>query len=485
MRLKINKSILLILLLFGAIYCLIALYNHYLFRTYALDLGLYTNAIFKYAHFRLASSQMIYDYSEPLLGDHFDLYLIILSPIVYILGSYTLPVIQIIAILAGGLGIYKYFNLNGIRHSFLPIAATLYFLLFFGVYSAISFDYHSNVVAAMLIPWFLILLKQEKYRLAALLLLLILVAKENMALWMIFVCSGLMIESRENKKAVILLSAFALFSLLYFLAVIYFIIPAFTESGKYNLFSYSILGHSPADALKNLFLHPMKYISNFFTNHTANPAGDYIKTEMHILVLVSGLYLLLTRPAYLIMLIPIYLQKAYHDNYQVWGIFGQYSIEFAPVMAIGIFSFINDLKKKKTALWLSALVIAGAALATFRTMDHSVMYTQKSKIRFYQAAHYSRKYNVKTVYLELDKIPSGAAVSAQSPFVPHLALRDKIYQFPVIKDADYIVLSLNEDKFPLKEEEFTAKLKEINASGEWEETFSGEGLLVFEKVVSH
>lgn len=485
MNLKNNRYLFLLLLFSGIIYSLIALFNHYLFRTYALDLGLYTNALYKYAHFRLADTRMIYNFTEPLLGDHFDLYLIIFSPFVYILKSYTLPVIQITAILAGGLGIYKYFEMTGKRYEFVSIAASLYFFVFFGVYSAISFDYHSNVVAAMLIPWFLILLKQEKYLPAALLLLLILVAKENMALWMIFVCSGVMIESRKNKKAVIILSAFAFFSLLFFLAVIYFIIPALTESGRYNLFSYSIIGHSPADALKNLFLHPMKYIGNFFTNHTANPAGDYVKTEMHILILISGLYLLFTRPAYLIMLIPIYLQKAYHDNPQVWGIFGQYSIEFAPVMAIGIFSFINDLKKKKTALWISALVIAGAVLATFRTMDHTVMYTQKSKIRFYQASHYARGYDVNVVYRELEKIPPDAAVSAQSPFVPHLALRDKIYQFPIVNDATYIILSENEETYPLKKDVFAEEVNTIKASGTWAVVYSGEGLLVFRRVTGH
>src|SRR5690554_7054709 len=76
---KKNKALFLTSLIFGLLYATISLVNHYLFRTYALDLGLYTNAIYKYAHFQMADSEMIKSVSEPILGGHFDLYLIIFS----------------------------------------------------------------------------------------------------------------------------------------------------------------------------------------------------------------------------------------------------------------------------------------------------------------------------------------------------------------------------------------------------------------------
>ena len=37
----------------GVLYALISLVNHYLFKTYALDLGLYTHAMYDYTHFRV------------------------------------------------------------------------------------------------------------------------------------------------------------------------------------------------------------------------------------------------------------------------------------------------------------------------------------------------------------------------------------------------------------------------------------------------
>ncbi|MCC7317875.1 MAG: DUF2079 domain-containing protein, partial [Bacteroidales bacterium] len=90
-----HRYILLISFSFALLYALVSLVNHYFFRTYALDLGLYNHAAFKYTHFQLADSLMIKEYSEPMLGGHFDLYLILFSPFIYVFGSYTLLIVQI------------------------------------------------------------------------------------------------------------------------------------------------------------------------------------------------------------------------------------------------------------------------------------------------------------------------------------------------------------------------------------------------------
>ena len=40
----------LITALYGTVFCLISLVNHYNFRTYGLDLGIYTHGIYSYSH---------------------------------------------------------------------------------------------------------------------------------------------------------------------------------------------------------------------------------------------------------------------------------------------------------------------------------------------------------------------------------------------------------------------------------------------------
>ena len=109
----------------GVVYCLISLVNHYLFKTYALDLGLYTNAMYDYAHFRMDDCSMFLTEPRSVLSAHFDLYLVLLSPLVYIFGSYTLLVVQIAAVLLGGWGIYKLIGLYTDDHRMPLLAVTV------------------------------------------------------------------------------------------------------------------------------------------------------------------------------------------------------------------------------------------------------------------------------------------------------------------------------------------------------------------------
>ncbi|MEI8201729.1 MAG: DUF2079 domain-containing protein [Bacteroidota bacterium] len=477
------KYLILVLLFFGLVYSLISLVNHYFFRTYALDLGLYTNALYDYSHFQWNDSCVFKNVSENLLSDHFDLYLIIFSPLSYIFGTYTLLIVQIASVLLGGLGVYKYFSLS--HQNKLPLWASIYFLMFFGIYSALSYDYHSNVVAAMVVPWFFYAFKQKRYFLSSALFVFFLIGKENISLWAVFICLGMLFEYRKDKKSLIYLGSYALFAALYFVLITFYVMPAISNDGTYPHLNYAVLGNSSVQALTFLVSHPLESIRLLFVNHSGDPGFDYIKMEFHLMALGSGLFLLFFRPQYLIMLIPIYFQKMYHDFSILWGIDAQYSIELAPILAIGVFSFIGSLKKK----WLSYLIIGialtGALSATVRLMDNTKMFTDKSRIRFYKSIHYRRNYNVKLIYEKLNAIPKQAVVCTQGTFLPHLALRDNIYLFPAVKDAQYIIYSEKEDTWPLSKEDFDATMDKVMQSREWAVDFKNEDIVVLRRIVNN
>lgn len=471
---KKHISIIVSSFVFGILYSLISLINHYNFRTYSLDLGLYTNALYKYAHFQMADNNMIKEHYELLLGGHFDLYLLLFSPSIYLFGSYSLLIIQIIALLFGGVGVYTFFKLKGTKNRFIPILATIYFYSFFGVFGALSFDYHSVVVASSVVPWFFIAIHQNKKWLSGLLFIFILVAQENVSFWAVFICLGLLIEYRSDIKKVYYLAFLSLLSMVYFIVVIYFVIPHFSSEQAYGGFRYSVLGANVQEAFLSLVMHPVDNFIVLFTNHNNSLFGDYVKVEFHLILLASGLLFLFKKPQFLLMLLPVFFQKLFHDNISMWGIGFQYNIEFSPIMAIGIFSVLADIKNLKIVYGLSFLVLAFTVGSSIRTMDNTVFYTNKAQIRFYNAEHYSRNFNVANIHLQLSRIPEHAAVSAQAPFVPHLALRNDIYQFPIVNNANYIVYSLNESSYPLTKEQFDKKLDEILNSGQWEFVYVGE-----------
>jgi uncharacterized membrane protein len=482
-KLKTQTLFILAVVIYGLLYSLISLVNHYNFRTYALDLGAYTNALYDYVHFRWNDSTVFKEIQENLLADHFDLYLILFSPFVLIFKTYTLLILQIFFILLGGLGVYRYFSISK-SISYIPLFAAIYFYSFFGVFSAVSFDYHSNVVAASLVPWFFYYFKLKKFRISVIIFILLLISKENISLWIAFICLGSFFEYKNDKKSVYYLLTFALGAMLYYVIITSFVMPWISNGGKYPHFNYSVLGNNSLEAIKYLVLHPFAAVKMLFINHTNNPLGDYVKVEMHILIFVSGVYILFKKPHFILMLVPVYFQKLFNDDYGMWGIGAQYSIEFAPILAIGIFSVLQEIKNKILFRIITIMIMAGVLCSTFRVMDHTVFFTNKSKIRIYKESHYKRDYNVKLVHEQLNKIPVDAKISSQSPFLPHLALRDKIYQFPIIKDAEYIIYSNKEETYPLEKDAFYLKVQELMNTKNWEETFKSEDIVILKRIKS-
>jgi uncharacterized membrane protein len=293
----------------------------------------------------MADSTMIKENYEYLLAGHFDLYLMLFSPLVYIFGTWTLLVVQIIAILFGGIGVFNFMSIKYSNKGLLPFYAALYFYLFFGVFSALSFDYHSNVVAASTVPWFFYYFYKRKYLSATFLLFFIIISQENVALWMIFILIGLMIEYKKDKHSLAILLIYLLISLSYFIAVMEIIIPHFANNQPYSGFLYSVLGNSPIESLTNIITKPFITLKLLFINHIHNNESDFVKAETHIFLLISGVYMLIKKPQYLLMLLPIYFQKLLHNNNSMWSFAGQYSIEFAPILSIDLIEITVALIK--------------------------------------------------------------------------------------------------------------------------------------------
>ena len=124
--------------LFAVIYCLISLVNHYQFRTFALDLGLDNNALYSLAHFRMSYFMLDLTVSHMnFFGDHFSPIMFLYVPFYYLFGSYTLLFIQIVSVLFGGYGIYKYCKYK-FPEGYVPLLITFQFFSVWGIFSALS-----------------------------------------------------------------------------------------------------------------------------------------------------------------------------------------------------------------------------------------------------------------------------------------------------------------------------------------------------------
>lgn len=426
----------------GVLYCLISLVNHYLFKTYALDLGLYTHFMYEYAHFRIPDMFMLGLAPQSALSDHFDLYLMILSSLVYVFGTYTLLVVQIVAVLLGGWGIYKLIGLYS-DEEWMPLLATASFFFSFGIIHPFGFDYHSNVLTTMMLPWLLYFLRQRRFALTSLFVVLFVIGKENMSLWLFFIVTGLMWDYRQDKKTLWYLGVYALFSIVYFYLINMVVMPALGGAGG-GFARYAYLGDNYVDIAKKLLMNPLETVRLLFVNTSNLSRYDGLKAEFYMCALLSGMLFTILKPNYLWMLIPLIGQKMLAVDPMFWGVSLQYSVEFMPVLIISSYLVFFRLKSKILRGCLSGALFVSIVLTTFFTIGVPKSRILVDQLCVYQGRHYRQtKFDADYARQLVRMIPEDAYVCAATMFVPHLALRSQIEDFANTKDtrAEYVLIT--------------------------------------------
>ncbi|PCJ27660.1 MAG: hypothetical protein COA97_03315 [Flavobacteriales bacterium] len=478
-----NKNVIIITFIFCMIYCSISLVNHYNFRTNAGDLGTYNQAIYDYAHFRANYNTVCFDGTKNMLSDHLTLLQLIMSPLFWLFKSYTLLIVQIVSVLFGGIGVYKYIKLIS-RNEKLSLLALVHFYSIWGVISALGWDYHDNILGAMFVPWFIYFLRKENYLWASVCIAAVIMSKENLILWAGFIAFGLLLVNFKNKTKRYYLIGLTLFSFFFFFLAINVIIPSFSyfPNMKYGHFAYSTLGDNAYEAIVHIFKHPIKTAEAFFLNHSTNQGAIGVKNEFFITFLLSGGVVLLRKPQYLIVLLPILGQKLFSDIYPQWGLSSQYSIELAPIISIALFEFFAQIKRKKILILAIISVVICGTINIIKIEKRLPNWFNNIQIRFYAMEHYKTPYNKKEIRKWLNQIPSEAKVSAEFNLVPHLAARQYIFEYPRVYHADYVVLCPRDDvSYPLTTKEYKLRIKELTKSKEWETLVNNKDVILFKR----
>jgi uncharacterized membrane protein len=461
-------TIILTLLFYAGVYSSITFVNHHFFRTHGWDLGIETNTIYDYAHFRVNDCMIMQPQFDNVLSDHFSILPMFYSPLIYLFGSWTLLIVQLCFILVGGIGIFKFISYKA-NDNWTGILAMIHFFSLWGIYTALAFDAHNNVMAAMLAPWFFYYFEKDKLRSAFLFFILIIIAKENMPLWTLFIAIGLLTVNYKEKKRRNFLLGMAAISATYFVLVMQVIMPALANEGRpYLHFEYHALGNNFGEVVKNGIKHPIKAFSLLFENHKFDKEYEGFKSELHFIILVSGGIVLFMRPQFLIMLIPIYVQKLFSDDGIKWGLAYHYSIEFVPIITIALFSWIVEERNKKYKYVLACAGILITAYATqYVIKDAQSIPYMKDHIQINSKEHYQREFNVNDVYETMKLIPPDANVSASNEVVSHLSVRQYIYMFPVIGNAEYLMLLDDNCNYPLSVEQNKEEIKKLMTNPEW------------------
>lgn len=465
-----------ILLFFFSIYLITGTTNHYLFRSYACDYGVYNYAFWDYAHFHISPCPIfdIKDSKVNFLQDHFSLTLFFLIPFYWLLnwltGTYTLLLLQTTAIILSGWVLSKYITLKA-NNVWIGLFAMLYYFLMQARYASMASDCNLAIFSNCLIPFFLYYFEKKNYLVTVIIFIIALFSREDMPLVFIFILITLIIMHWKEKQRIIFCYLLIISSVLYFIILFSVLIPALEEPGKhYSLFSYSALGATPFEALKFILSHPVKTFYLLFQNQTNDPEFNRVKTEFYITYLISGGFILIFRPQYIIWFIPIIAQKMFDNIPTRWSIYGYYAVPVATMLPISAFLIIGSIKKVyfKYATGVAFCLMAWYATSySFDKDQRAMRWTWPLKENIFDASFFDSKLNINKVYKSLALIPADAKVSASNFYVPHLSQRRYIYMFPDVRDADYIVAHQPWDNFMWSHELYLAAVQDYLHNPNW------------------
>ncbi len=479
---KRNYSLILVLVSFFLIYCLLALVNHFSFRTYALDLGMFNQALYFFSTGQNAIYTLdLTGQTFPFLATHFSPILILFSPFRYLFGSYTLLVIQVLFILFGAVGIHKIAIDKYKFERRIALIFVIHFLSIWGIYSALSFDFHMNVIGAMCIPWFIYYFKDNpKY--TFFFLFFILLTIEVFGIFLFFIILTYIIKLKLFSLKDNYLQYLQLFiCIIYVFLVILIIMPALQNTGtNLQLKRYELIGNSPSEMISFIFTKPIEFW-NVFIGNKIEPIYNGIKLETLLMILFSGGLAFFVRPIYLIILFPILSIKFLSNEYGFWGINNQYSIELVPVISLVVIDLSSKFYKYRKIITL--FVLSTTILGTIQTMfsRKSKWYNEKNN-NLFAMEHYQSEFQYSKLKKVFETIGKEEKVSAVTNFVPHLAFRKVIYHFPIVKDATTIVLTKKEGfNYPLTQEEYNNEIKKFKLDSSFRIAYSDKTLIIFKK----
>lgn len=446
----------LICAVFFFVYTSHSLHRHDSYNSHAFDLGIYTQITYLYSQAELPYSTLKH---MILLADHFGPILAILSPIYRLFPNpITLLILQSLFVSLSGLPIYL-IACDKLKKPLISSLITIAYLSSPGIFSAVYFDFHLATISVLPLSLILLTWHFQKWRLYWLTLILSLLFKEDIPIFIL----GLGIYQLFNKQTRLGLATiiFAAFS---FYLIKFQLMPFLWPGTSLSYIDSSTLPiTNPIDMAIITLTHP-SIIPNTFFNSS-------IKTSTFEILFRQFGFLSLLDPLSWLTVIPYLFLRFSSNLTQLWTNNFHHNANLIPFLAVSAIMAIARFRLNLKAV--SLLLIFG--ILTGGLNPYSTFWTalQTSQQRLPQ-------YNY--IQQALSTLPPNAAISAQSPLVPRLSNRVKIYLYPEIYDADFIVLNSNLDSYPLPKPDLLNRIKILANSPFWKIYQQSFGLIIFSKV---
>ena len=455
-----KKLILVFILIYIIFFGTTSIIQHYALNTHAEDLGMFTQVVWNTLHGNIAYTTLKH---ECFFKEHFAPIYIIISPLYIIFNTpVTLLVIQTIMLALMALPVYYIANLK-LKSPLAAFALSLSYLFCPHIHCANLFDFHQEVIEGFLILTAFYLILKSRIVMACILLALAFSCKEDVSLNVIPL--ALLLIFKEKKKIGIPL---LIISVLYFVIATKFIIPAFNSPGEGSVFfavRYGWLGSNPFEIMKNSLLNPVKVIEHVLTL-------DKIAVVARMLLPIAFMNLANFWGIFLFIL-PLFanLLSSFQPQYTLSA---HYAVVIMPFVYLGAIYGANTLdfsfKSYKTKYRLWIFVIIASILAAFAFAPHTFN-MRKCKITPHKKLFYSFK----------KQIPEKAKLSTQVDLLPHLAHREKVYLFPEILDAEYVLIDTKGNVWPCSYEDYRKHVNKLMSNRKFKKVAEKDGYYLFKR----
>ncbi len=464
----------LLILLYVVTFTWLAVSRHNSFDSGGFDLGVYDQVVWNTLHGR------IFFYTttgQPLLhlSNHADPILLLLAPFYLIhSGPETLLLLQALVIGLGGLPVF-WLAWQKLKSSVVALCLLAAYLLYPPLQVATLSDFHPPALAVGFLLFAFYFLVRRNLWGTLIFAVLAMACKEQIPLVVFLMGLFAFFYYRQRKMGLILGGL----AVVWFLVVMYWVIPAFSVTGGHIFLDYyADLGSSPGEIIVTAVTRPDLVIRNLWQPAKLQYLRD-ILAPFAFLPLLGLPVLLIGSPAFAINLLSA--KSAMYDATQ-----GHYSADLAPWVVLaaiyGLGYFRNVAGRWWPPVQQRVTLVAGLLLLAVSLVWQ--LFYGFSPLAF-NAPHWTVSAHDRLAQRFLDQIPADASVAAQGELYPHLSDREFAYHLPSINDAEYVFVDVASTTQSIHPSDLRRLVKGLLESGEYGVLDGADGYLLLQRGLSN
>lgn len=392
----LNKKAGLILLIWiivlSVLYSALSILRHDHFQSGGFDLGIFDQSVWQYSNLLTPFNTIKYRF---ILGDHLNLTLPLLSPLFYLWDNVRILLIfQAFWISFSTLAVFKIIR-NRNFSPFVSLNVSFVYSLFYGIQSAVFFDFHPIVIGVGLIVWLIYFLETKKTKLFWLTFVLAILTQENMGIALASL--GLIYVFKKEYRN---LSIFFIF---------FGFLDSLISSRIIALFSPTGFQYWP-----EISLNPFKTLVSFFDSPEKRQVWLYSLSWFSFLPLLSPGSMM----AVILDLSQYFVTGS--EFSRMWSPLMHHRAILAPFLLLGVLDALIFLKKKKINPELISIFLVIVSLSL-----QFIFHFPLNKLS--KPIYWKNESWMDDNRAMIKLIPKNASVAAKQNLVPHLSHRKEIY----------------------------------------------------------